>query len=91
MGKVIMRKAVVPNAAGLNARPAALLAATASQFSADVTVKYGESVVNGKSILGLMSLGAPRGSVVTIIAEGDDAKEAVSTIETLFQSSVSED
>ncbi len=83
----VMRKAVIPHDQGLNARPAALLAAAANQFSADVVVKYGGSVVNGKSLLGLMSLGAPHGAVVTIIAEGHDAGEAVSTLETMLQSS----
>lgn len=87
MVDIVMRKAVVPHERGLNARPAALLAAAANQFSSDVVFRYGGAVVNGKSLLGLMSLGAPRGAVITIIAEGKDAKEAVGTIEMMLQSS----
>lgn len=83
----VMRRAVIPHAQGLNPRAAALLAATANQFSAEVVVKYGGSVVNGKSLLGLMSLGAPHGAVVTIIAEGHDAGQTVSTLEAMLQSS----
>lgn len=82
----VMRKAVIPHAQGLNARAASLLAATANQFSAEVVVKYGGSVVNGKSLLGLMSLGAPHGAVVTIVAEGPDAGQTVSTLEAMLQS-----
>lgn len=85
--RVVVRKAAIPNEQGLRARPAALLSAVANQFRADVVVKYGPSVVNGKSLRGLMSLHAPQGAVVTIIAEGDDAGELVSRMETLLQSS----
>jgi phosphocarrier protein HPr len=42
-------------------------------------------MANGKSLLGLISLGVPQGAVVTITATGDDAKEAVTTIEAMLQ------
>lgn len=80
-----MRKVVVPQDAGLSAQPAAVLAATASQFSAEITLRYGMQAADAKSILSLMALMPPPGAVVTIIAEGADAREAVSTIERLFQ------
>ena len=80
----------MPDEQGLRARPAALLSAVANQFRADVVVKYGSAVVNGKSLQGLMSLRVPPGAVVTIIAEGDDAGELVSGMETLLQSSASQ-
>ncbi len=90
MDNVVLRKAVIATDRGLDSRPAALLAAAAGQFRADVLVKFGGEMVNGKSLLGLMSLGAPRGAVVTIIAEGSDAKDAVSRIELLLQAAVSD-
>jgi phosphocarrier protein HPr len=82
---VVTRKAVVSGGSGLNGRPATLLAAVAGQFRADVMLKYGEDMVNVKSMLGLMSLGIQQGAVVTILAQGDDAKEAVSMIELMLQ------
>ena len=84
MSDTVVRKTVVSGLNGLNARAAALLAATAGQFRSDISVQFGEATANGKSIMGLMALGAPNGSVVTLIAEGSDAREAVRTIETMI-------
>lgn len=84
MSDTIVRKTVVSGLDGLNARTAALLAAAAGQFRSDISVQFGETTADGKSIMGLMALGAPNGSVVTLIAEGSDAREAVQTIETMI-------
>lgn len=65
---------------GLHARPASELVKVASRFDSEIRlIKDGEEF-NAKSIMGLLSLGAVKGDVFTIIAEGLDAREAVENI-----------
>ena len=69
---------------GLHARPASELVKVASKFDSEIKlIKDGEEF-NAKSIMGLLSIGASKGDVFTIIAEGLDAKEAVENIKYVF-------
>jgi len=68
---------VVVNELGLHTRPAKEFVQTANRFGADVGVSKGGAAVNGKSIMGLMSLLCPQGTRLTITAVGADAAEAV--------------
>ena len=63
----------IENRNGLHARPAALFVKTSSRFHSEVWVEKDGERVNGKSIMGLMMLAAGKGSVLTVIAEGNDA------------------
>jgi phosphocarrier protein HPr len=81
----------IVNRLGLDARPAALFAQVANRFRADVWVEKDSTQVNGKSILGLMMLGASQGSKLRIRIEGPDAYEAIREIERLIQSWFDED
>ena len=67
--------------AGLHARPATVLVQTASSFESEVSLEYKGRTVNLKSIMGVMSLGVPAGSEITITAEGSDETEATAAIE----------
>jgi phosphocarrier protein HPr len=71
---------VVVNEMGLHTRPAKEFVQTANRFGAAIEVSKGGSAVNGKSIMGLMSLLAPMGTRLTISAVGEDAAEAVETL-----------
>ena len=62
---------------GIHARPATLLVSTASKFNSDVKLAYKEKEVNLKSIMGVMSLGIPKGASITITTEGADEEEAL--------------
>ncbi|TGD25127.1 phosphocarrier protein HPr [Companilactobacillus suantsaicola] len=66
---------------GIHARPATMLVQTASKFSSDVNIEFSGKSVNLKSIMGVMSLGVGQGADVTITADGDDAKEAITAID----------
>lgn len=66
---------------GIHARPATILVQTASGFKCDVNLVYKEKQVNLKSIMGVMSLGIPKGSEIKIITSGDDENEALTTLE----------
>jgi len=74
------KETVVMNAQGLHARPAALFVQIAAKYDSNVTVsKDGESV-NGKSIMGILMLGAQKSSKITIAAVGPDAEKVVNEL-----------
>ena len=79
-----MRTVVVGSRNGLHARPAALFVKTASRFKCEVTVSVGKLQTNGKSIVGLMTLGIGGGATLWIAADGDDAEQAVEELERLL-------
>ena len=66
---------------GLHARPAAMFVQIASKYDAAITVQKGQEKVNGKSIMGILMLGAQHHSKVIVIADGKDAEAAMSEIE----------
>ena len=80
------KEIVIANRLGLHARHAALFAQVANRFCADVSVAKDSTEVNGKSILGLLMLGARQGSKLRIHIEGQEAYEAMREIERLVQS-----
>ncbi len=70
---------------GLHARPATVAVNAASKFKCNVTVSFKERSANMKSIMGVMSLGIPTQSEVTIACEGEDEDEAIVTIEEVLR------
>jgi len=70
----------IQNPAGLHARPAALFVKTATAFPCDVTVVKRDKRINGKSIMGLMTLGAAKGEQVTLEIAGEQAEEAMEAL-----------
>lgn len=79
------------NKLGLHARPAALLVQLASKFSADLSIKANDMVVNGKSIMGVMMLAAPFGCDLTFFADGDDSDTLLFEIESLINGKFDEE
>lgn len=71
---------MIANRLGLHARPAAEFVKLASKFRSEVSVGKDDTWVNGKSIMGVMTLAAEFGSTITIRAAGDDAREAVNSL-----------
>ena len=65
---------------GLHARPATVAVNAASKFKSDVKVSFKERSVNMKSIMGVMSLGIPTQSEITLACDGDDEENALNTI-----------
>jgi phosphotransferase system HPr (HPr) family protein len=76
---------------GLHARPAATFVRTAKQFRSAVKVAHGEREANAKSILGILSLGAEQGAVITLRAEGEDADQALEALAALINGNFGED
>jgi phosphocarrier protein len=81
----------VVNRLGLHARAAAQLVQTANRFLSDVTVEKNGEEVNGKSIMGLLMLAAPQGSLINVTVSGEDAEEAIKVIGTLINDGFGED
>ena len=75
------RKIIVKNKQGLHARPAALFVQLANKFDSKITVAKDSQEVNGKSIMGILMLGAEKGSAVIVTADGDDAENALKELE----------
>lgn len=77
---VVETSVVITNRVGLHARPARLLVQTAAQFQSRIQLQFGGQLINARSILGVLKLGAEQGDTVLIRAEGEDAEDAVKTL-----------
>ncbi len=72
------REATIASSSGLHARPAKLFVQAVQEQRVPVTIAVaGGPDLNAASILSLMGLGAARGTVVTLKAEGEGAEEAL--------------
>jgi len=78
--QVVVREAVIPSEPGLHARPASAFVRLASKFESEIWVGCDNDRVNGKSIIGLLTLAAGKGVKIAIEAEGKDAKAAVEAL-----------
>ena len=74
---IAKKRVTIKNAQGLHARPASAFVKIANRFESEVTVRKGDEAVNGKSIMGLMTLAAIQGSQVDLEASGPDAEAAI--------------
>ena len=80
----------VKNKLGLHARAAAVFVRLSSRFEADITLVKDSYEVNGKSILGVLSLAATKGSEIQVTTRGKDAEAAINDIEELIESGFGE-
>ena len=81
---------VVQNQVGLHARPATFFIQKANNYKSNIWVSKDDRKVNAKSLLGVLSLGIIKGTNITIIADGEDAEEAVNTLVELIASDFSD-
>ncbi len=81
---MVEKEVVIKNKAGMHTRPASLLVKLASKFKSDFyIIKHGFQI-NGKSIIGVMSLAAEYGSKVTLRFDGPDEQQASKDIINFF-------
>jgi catabolite repression HPr-like protein len=66
---------------GLHARPAAMFVQIANRYSSTVMVRRGTEEVNGKSIMGILMLGADQNCEVRLTVDGKDAEQAFNELE----------
>jgi len=80
----IEKELTVVNKKGLHARPAALFVSLVEKFDVTVTLAKASEVVNGRSIMGILMLGAAEGTVLKITVEGNQAPAAMAEFEKFF-------
>lgn len=78
------RTVTIVNRLGLHARAAARLVTLATKFTAEVRIRKDAREVSGKSIMGVLMLAAARHAQITLIAEGEDAAQALDALEQLI-------
>ena len=81
------KEVTIMNSQGLHARPAAVFVQIANKYNSAISVKKDNEIVNGKSIMGILMLGAHCKSKVTIVAEGEDAPQAIEELERFLSAS----
>jgi|TARA_B100001559_G_scaffold165533_1_gene138693 phosphocarrier protein len=91
---MLERELVVKDEVGLHARPASLFVKIAQEFNGTVTVKFNKKNVqtgqeelvekDGKSMIGILSLGIAKDKPFTIILDGEDEELYLSKFEELL-------
>lgn len=83
---MVKKTVTIGNKSGLHARPARVFVEKAQSFASEIYLACpGEEPVNGKSILGILTLGAEKGKTIEISAEGPDAERAVAELVKLIE------
>ena len=80
----LLRTLPIINRRGLHARASAKFVQTVERFASTVTVTRAGETVGGRSIMGLLTLGAAQGTAIFVTAVGDDAAAALDAIEALL-------
>jgi len=80
----LTEKILVINKLGLHLRAAAELVKVANKFKSHITITHGIQNVNAKSLMGLMTLAAAKGTELEFTTDGDDAKEAMAALKQLL-------
>ena len=82
---MIQREVTIKNRAGLHTRPAATLVKTAARFQSEFFIEKDGMEINGKSIIGVMTLAAEEGSVLILRFDGSDEEAACAAVVELFE------
>ena len=82
---MIERQVTVRNKAGVHTRPASMIVREASRFDAEFFIRKDGYEINGKSIIGVMTLAAEQGVTLDLLFEGADEAEAADAMEALFE------
>ncbi|TWU62380.1 MULTISPECIES: HPr family phosphocarrier protein [Crateriforma] len=84
------RTVTVVNPQGLHARPADMIVRAANKYTCNILIGKSGELVDCKSILSLLTLGATQGTELSISAQGDDAAAAIQEISALFENGFEE-
>lgn len=74
----------IKNETGLHARPASIFVKLAKNFVSKIEVKKGSKKIDGKSMLGLLSMSISKGDEVELIIDGEDENRALEALKELF-------
>ncbi|PHV70561.1 hypothetical protein CS063_09665 [Sporanaerobium hydrogeniformans] len=87
---MVSEKVIVLNPTGLHARPAAQLIKTAAQFKSHIIISKDNQQGSAKSLIALLGLGIRQGTEITVMAEGPDEEDALSSLIELIRSGFGE-
>jgi phosphocarrier protein len=82
---MIEREVTIRNRSGLHTRPAAMLVKAAAKFRSEFLIRKDSFEINGKSIIGVMTLAAEQGAILHLRFEGPDEQEAAEAVTTLIE------
>lgn len=88
---MIREPVTIQNQLGLHTRAAAKLVDIAKRFESKIELIYRDRTVDCKSIMGVITLGAVKNSIVDVVIEGDDEKNALEAIQKLIDAKFGED
>jgi phosphocarrier protein HPr len=73
---MLNQQITIINKLGLHTRAAAKLVATASRFESKIELTRNDHTIDAKSIMGVITLGAPKGAILTLLISGGDEQDA---------------
>ena len=87
---MLSRDVKIVNEVGLHARPATFFIQKANTYKSSIWIEKEYRRVNAKSLHGVLSMGIVKGTLVTLIADGDDENEALNGLEKLIQAELND-
>lgn len=87
---MLSRDITIVNDVGLHARPATFFIQKANLYKASIWIEKEDRRVNAKSLLGVLSMGIVKGTVVTVIADGEDEQDALDGLEELISNGLND-
>ncbi len=88
----MIRKTIkIKNKLGMHARPATMIVKAATKFRSEFKIVKDDIEINGKSIMGVMTLAAEFGSTLDLIADGIDEEYLIKEISELFDNKFDEE
>jgi phosphotransferase system HPr (HPr) family protein len=91
MSRVLRKQLTVRNKLGIHARVASKIVQTSNQFQSSIRIIKNSREADAKSMLDIMALSCPRGTLIEISAEGEDSIEAIAALTLLFDNKFGED
>lgn len=88
---IVTDELVITNSLGMHLRPAQKLVQTVLKFRSEVHIQKERHRVNAKSIMGLLTLAASRGTRLSVTCEGEDAAQAMEAVRALIDSGFGEE
>ncbi|MEL7361225.1 MAG: HPr family phosphocarrier protein [Bacteroidota bacterium] len=88
---MLTREVTVRNRAGVHTRPASMIVRTAAGFEAEFFIRKDGYEINGKSIIGVMTLAAEQGATLELLFDGPDEAAAATAMEALFEDGFGEE
>ena len=88
---MIRRDVIVTNAAGIHARPAAMIVKTTCKFQSEIIFTKDDVAANAKSIMNLLLLAAEPGAKIMIEVNGSDEMDAMDAVIKLFEQNFNDD